>query len=90
MTVRVDGSLVSSRLEVGELQVLVYHEEFEGEMAEMFGAARIETRIEQHDEGDGKTRLVLSFFPAGSCGPRLRGERLGPHDPLTGDWWRGA
>lgn len=48
--------------EVVELELLVTHEEFEGEMAEMFGTNRMSTRIELHDD-DGKTRLVVRQGP---------------------------
>ena len=48
--------------EVVALELLVTHEEFEGEMAEMFGTNRMSTRIELHDD-DGKTRLVVRQGP---------------------------
>ena len=48
--------------EVVETELLVGHEDLEGEMAEMFGTDRMELRIEFHDEA-GKTRLVLRQGP---------------------------
>jgi uncharacterized protein YndB with AHSA1/START domain len=48
--------------EIVEPEVLVVHEDLEGEMAELFGAARIDLRIELYDE-EGKTRLVLRQGP---------------------------
>ena len=48
--------------EVVENELLVGHEDLEGEMAELFGADRISLRIELHDD-NGKTRLVLRQGP---------------------------
>jgi uncharacterized protein YndB with AHSA1/START domain len=48
--------------EVVEHEVLVGHEDLEGEMKELFGTDRIELRIELHAE-EGKTRLVLRQGP---------------------------
>jgi len=48
--------------EIVEPEVLVVHEDLEGEMAELFGAERIDLRIELHDE-EGKTRLVVRQGP---------------------------
>ena len=48
--------------EVVENELLVGHEDLEGEMAELFGAKRLTLRIELHDE-EGKTRLVLRQGP---------------------------
>jgi uncharacterized protein YndB with AHSA1/START domain len=45
-----------------ENELLVTHEDLEGEMAELFGTERIEMRIEFHDEG-GRTRLVIDQGP---------------------------
>ena len=57
------GGPVDVRIdEVVELELLVGHEEFEGEMAELFGTTHMDVRIELHDEG-GKTRLVLRQGP---------------------------
>lgn len=50
--------------EVVENELLVGHEDLEGEMAEFFGSDRITMRIELHDE-NGKTRLVLRQGPYG-------------------------
>ena len=49
--------------EVVEPQLLAGYEIITGEMIELFGAERIDMRIELHDEGDGKTRLVLDQGP---------------------------
>lgn len=49
--------------EVVEPQLLAGYEIITGEMIELFGAERIDMRIELHDEGDGKTRLVLDKGP---------------------------
>jgi uncharacterized protein YndB with AHSA1/START domain len=48
--------------EVVEPELLLGHEDLEGEMAEFFGSERISMRIQLHDE-DGKTRLVLDQGP---------------------------
>ena len=48
--------------EVVENELLVTHEDIEGDMAEMFGTNRIEMRLEFHVE-DGKTRLVVHQGP---------------------------
>jgi uncharacterized protein YndB with AHSA1/START domain len=48
--------------EIIENELLVAHEDLEGEMAELFGAERLTLRIELHDE-EGKTRLVLRQGP---------------------------
>ncbi len=50
--------------ELVEPSLILLHEDLEGEAAEMFGATRIDMRIELHDEG-GKTRLVLHQGPYG-------------------------
>ena len=56
------GPVDASIDEVVELELIVGHEDFEGEMAELFGAQRMRMRIELHEE-DGKTRLVLRQGP---------------------------
>ena len=48
--------------ELVEPSLMVLHEDLDGEAAELFGATRLEMRIELHDEG-GKTRLVLHQGP---------------------------
>jgi uncharacterized protein YndB with AHSA1/START domain len=48
--------------EVVENELLVTHEDLEGDMAELFGTDRIRMRIEFRDE-DGKTRLVIDQGP---------------------------
>ncbi len=48
--------------EIVEPELLVTHEDFEGEMAELFGTTRMTTRIELYDE-QGKTRLVVHQGP---------------------------
>jgi uncharacterized protein YndB with AHSA1/START domain len=48
--------------EIVENELLVIHEVLEGEMAELFGADRIDLRLELHDE-NGKTRLVIHQGP---------------------------
>jgi uncharacterized protein YndB with AHSA1/START domain len=50
--------------EVVERELLVVHEDVEGEMAEILGTDRLTMRLEFHDE-DGKTRLVLRQGPFG-------------------------
>jgi uncharacterized protein YndB with AHSA1/START domain len=49
--------------EIVENELLVIHEDFEGEMAELFGTNRMTMRLELHDEQDGKTRLVVRQGP---------------------------
>jgi len=56
------GPVDASIDEVVELELIVGHEDFEGEMAELFGAQRMTMRIELHEE-DGQTRLVLRQGP---------------------------
>ena len=51
---------------VEEPSLLVTVEEIAPEMQELFGSARIEMRIELHDEG-GRTRLVLHQGPYGDA-----------------------
>ena len=46
-----------------ENELLLGHEDFDGEMAELFGTKRMELRIELHDAGDRRTRLVLTQGP---------------------------
>ena len=46
-----------------EHELLILHEEPEGEMAELFGSDRIDLRLEFHDDGGGKTRLVVRHGP---------------------------
>ena len=48
--------------EIVENELLVVHEDLDGQMAELFGADRIDLRIELHDE-NGKTRLVIHQGP---------------------------
>ncbi len=48
--------------EIVEHELIVAHEDFEGEMAELFGTTRMTLRLEFHDEG-GKTRLVIHQGP---------------------------
>ncbi len=48
--------------EVVENELLLLHEDLEGEMAELFGTSRLTLRIELHDE-EGKTRLVVNQGP---------------------------
>jgi len=48
--------------EIVEHELLVMHEDLEGEMAELFGSDRLDIRIELHDE-NGKTRLVVRQGP---------------------------
>ena len=48
--------------ELVENELLVTHEDLEGEMAELFGTNRMQLRLEFHDEG-GKTRLVIHQGP---------------------------
>ena len=50
--------------EIVEPELLVSHEDFEGEAVEIFGATRITLRLEFHEE-DGGTRLVLHQGPYG-------------------------
>ena len=49
--------------EIVENELLVIHEDLSGEMAELFGTTRLDLRVELHDEGDGKTRLVIHQGP---------------------------
>lgn len=49
--------------EVVEGELLVMHEDLPAPMAEVFGTDRLDIRIELHDEGEGKTRLVLRQGP---------------------------
>jgi uncharacterized protein YndB with AHSA1/START domain len=49
--------------EVVENELLVGHEDLEGEMADLFGSQRISLRLEFHDEGEGKTRLEVTQGP---------------------------
>ena len=51
---------------IEEPSLLVAHEDITGEMVAVFGAERIEMRLELHDE-DGKTRLVLHQGPYGDA-----------------------
>jgi uncharacterized protein YndB with AHSA1/START domain len=48
--------------EIVENELLVVHENLDGEMAELFGADRIDLRLELHEE-NGKTRLVIRQGP---------------------------
>ncbi|MGH3332878.1 MAG: SRPBCC family protein [Nocardioidaceae bacterium] len=56
------GPSVGTFDEIIENELLVIHEDLEGEMAELFGAQRIDLRLELHDE-NGKTRLVIRQGP---------------------------
>lgn len=56
------GPSVGTFDEIVENELLVIHEDLDGDMAELFGATRIDLRIELHDE-NGKTRLVLHQGP---------------------------
>lgn len=49
--------------EVVEGELLVWTETFEGELAELFGSERMDTRVEFHDAGDDRTRLVVTQGP---------------------------
>lgn len=49
--------------ELVEDELIVGHEDFEGEMAELFGTKRVVLRIELHDAAEGHTRLVLTQGP---------------------------
>jgi uncharacterized protein YndB with AHSA1/START domain len=57
------GPVNATFTEVREPELLVAREHLEGEMAEFFGSEHIDMRIEFHEEGDGKTRLVLHQGP---------------------------
>jgi uncharacterized protein YndB with AHSA1/START domain len=50
--------------EIVEPELLVTHEDLDGEMAELFGTTRLTLRLELHEE-DGGTRLVLHQGPYG-------------------------
>jgi len=49
--------------EIVENELIVGHENLEGDMAELFGSSRIALRIEFHEETGDKTRLVLRQGP---------------------------
>ena len=49
--------------EIVENELLVGHENLTGEMAELFGTDRMDARYEFHDEGNGRTRIVLRQGP---------------------------
>ena len=47
-------------LEVVEGELLVWTEVLGAEMAALFGSDRMDTRVELHDAGDDRTRLVVT------------------------------
>lgn len=56
------GPSVGTFDEIVENELLVIHEDLDGEMAELFGSERIDLRIELHEE-EGRTRLVVHQGP---------------------------
>jgi len=51
--------------ELVENELLAVHEDLPPEMAEIFGTTRLSLRLELHEDGDGKTRLVIDQGPYG-------------------------
>ncbi len=57
------GASVGVYDEIVEHELIVTHEDLDGEMAELFGSTRIVMRMEFHEEGEGRTRLVITQGP---------------------------